>query len=212
MVVTNGASDVETFGGDDLVCVTGDAKPGIWTGDGDDVVDSSQATGEFMTTVLGDGSDRFTGSSAGDTVWAGSRKRIGVDDTDRDVIDAGPPGAKADYVVSGEPGEPNSDEVRLGGAGTAPVPRPAHGPGRARRRRGQRAGPGDHRRPPGHHRHHRRHLRPRRRHRGLSGFDDFALSNEVETRYLTFRGSERRRDAHDDHDAQLGVRRPHGRW
>ena len=172
--------------------MTGDANPGIWTGSGDDVVDSSQSTGELMTAVLGDGSDRFTGSSAGDTVWAGSRKRIGVDDTDRDVIDAGPPGASpGDYVVTGEPGEPNADEVRMGGAGTLafhglPTPQAVLDGGGGSELV----------------------LETTDAHRvtidtaagsysrddataALSGFDDFLLSNEVETRYVTFRGSDR---------------------
>ena len=200
VVVTNGASDVETFGGDDLVCVTGEANPGIWTGDGDDVVDSSQSGGEFMTTVLGDGSDRFTGSTASDTVYAGGQDRRGLVDTDRDVVDTGLPGrGLGDTVTSGQPGESNSDEVRLAGGRSArggfTSTLHLHGQPTAQS------------------------VLDGRGHSGLvletsdasritidtavgtysrdgetatiSGFDDFTLINRVETRYITFRGSDR---------------------
>jgi Ca2+-binding RTX toxin-like protein len=49
-------------------------------------------------------------------VWAGTRPRRELVDRDRDVIDGGPAGRRyGDYVISGEPGQPNPDEVRLAG-------------------------------------------------------------------------------------------------
>lgn len=149
---------METLGGDDLVCVTGDANPGIFTGGGDDVVD-----------------------------------------TDRDVVDAGPPNDVGDYVVSGEPGEPNSDEVHLHGGtsvrGASTVTLELHGlPSPQAVLDG--GGGGE------------LVLETTDAQRitidttaglysrdddtaAISGFDDFRLTNEVETRYLTFRGSDR---------------------
>jgi hypothetical protein len=116
VVVSNGAEPVRTLGGDDLVCVTGDVNGRVDTGEGNDVVDRSQDRGKFTTTVLGTGSDQFVGSTASDVVWAGTRPRRDLVDRDRDVIDGGPAGRRyGDYVISGEPGQPNPDEVRLAG-------------------------------------------------------------------------------------------------
>lgn len=120
VVVTNGADPVRTLGGDDVVCVTGDVNGRVDAGEGDDAVDRSQDLAEFTTTVLGAGIDTFVGSDASDVVWAGTRPRRSLVDRDRDVIDGGPPGPEyGDYVISGEPGQPNPDEVRLGGGTSA---------------------------------------------------------------------------------------------
>ena len=200
VVVTNGASDVETFGGDDLVCVTGDAFGRVDAGTGNDVVDRSQEPVGFTTTILGAGSDEFVGSASSDVVWAGTRPRRDLVDRDRDVIDGGPAGPEyGDYVISGEPDQPNPDEVRLGGgtsgrggsAGTvelygSPTPQTVLAGTRGSELT----------------------LDTTHAHRVtidtaagtytrdgaiaiLSGFDDFLISNEVETRYLTFHGSDR---------------------
>lgn len=193
VIVTNGATSVDALGGDDLVCLTGVSNPGVDAGSGDDVVVSALAADSFPTIELGPGSDTFTGSAASEAVHTGGKRRGVLDDTDRDVVTA------ADYVVTGQPGEPNSDEVHVTGGtsgrgGTAGIvelhglPTPhtvldGGGGGRlvlettgahrvtidaasGRYSRDEAAAP-------------------------FSGFDDFEVSDEVETRYLTFRGSDR---------------------
>lgn len=199
VVVTNGSEPVRTLGGDDLVCVTGDVNGRVDTGEGDDVVDRSQDLGEFTTTVLGPGSDEFVGSDASDVVWAGTRPRRDLVDRDRDVIDGGPGHRRyGDYVISGEPGQPNPDEVRLAGgtpgdggsAGTVEL----HGtPTPETVLDGTRGSELT--------------LETTDAHRvsidtaagtytrdgatgALTGFTDFSVTNRVETRYLDFRGSD----------------------
>ena len=75
MVVTNGAIQIDTRGGDDLVCVTESAgrypELDLVTGAGDDVVDASASRGP-MAASSGAGSDHYTGSArGGDWVVAG---------------------------------------------------------------------------------------------------------------------------------------------
>jgi Ca2+-binding RTX toxin-like protein len=200
VVVTNGAAPVRTLGGDDLVCVTGDANDRVDAGDGNDVVDRSQDRGEFTTTILGAGSDQFVGSSANDVVWAGTKPRRDLVDRDRDVIDGGPVDREyGDYVISGEPGQPNSDEIRLGGgtsgrggtAGTVelygtPTAQTVLDGTRGSRLTLETTGAsriaidttaGTYTRDDG----------PAA---ALTGFADFELSDEEETRYIDFRGSD----------------------
>ena len=124
VVVTNGSPRVDTFGGDDLVCVTGrDARPGkvygvrIETGDGNDVVDGTAADSWSVDAVLGDGADRFEGGDAGNYVRAGSIVVEGSSvrylDDDVDVLVGG---GGSDSLSSGQDGLPNDDVLR-GGAG-----------------------------------------------------------------------------------------------
>jgi hypothetical protein len=200
VVVTNGAEPVRTLGGDDLVCVTGEANGRVDTGDGDDIVDRSQESSEFTTTILGVGSDQFVGSDSSDVVWAGTKPRRDLVDRDRDVIDGGPAGQEhGDYVISGEKEQPNPDEVRLGGgtsglggsAGTVELYGIPTSQAVLDGTRGSALT-----------------LETTRAHRvtidtlagtyrrdegiaTMSGFDDFLLTNRVETRYLTFRGGNR---------------------
>ena len=117
VVVTNGAIQIDTRGGDDLVCVTESAGrfPGLdlVTGPGDDVVDASASRGP-MAATLGAGSDQYTGSArGGDWVVAGD---AGVD-TEPDTIHTGA-GALVDSVVSGSKGAPNGDVVVVEQAGS----------------------------------------------------------------------------------------------
>ncbi|HYJ27074.1 MAG TPA: hypothetical protein VEW73_05125 [Nocardioides sp.] len=110
VVVTNGAVQIDTRGGDDLVCVTESAgrypELDLVTGAGDDVVDASASRGP-MAATLGAGSDQYTGSArGGDWVVAGE---AGVD-TEPDTIHTGA-GALVDSVVSGSEGAPNGDVV-----------------------------------------------------------------------------------------------------
>ncbi|RYB93771.1 hypothetical protein EUA93_04990 [Nocardioides oleivorans] len=70
VVVTNGATDVRTLGGDDVVCVTG--KMQYWilvdTGGGDDLVDGTTSPEQAVFATLGSGADIFLGGSADDRV------------------------------------------------------------------------------------------------------------------------------------------------
>lgn len=116
VVVTNGATLVKTLGGNDVVCVSGGPSQ-VYAGEGDDVVDASTSTRFGAQVRLGAGSDRFTGSTAFDVVYAGDEAVPGVApgaDAERDVIDTGPAGKVRDQVTSGQPGTPNDDQVRMG--------------------------------------------------------------------------------------------------
>ena len=111
VVVTNGASQVDTLGGNDLVCVTESegrfSSLDLDTGAGDDVVDASTSRTP-MDVVLGAGSDRYTGSArGGDRIVAGAST---TDDSEPDTIHTGS-GELADHVTSGTPGVPNGDVV-----------------------------------------------------------------------------------------------------
>ncbi|MCP3420463.1 hypothetical protein [Nocardioides pinisoli] len=117
VVVTNGAIEVDTRGGDDLVCVTESEGRypdlSLATGAGDDVVDASGSRGS-VGVELGAGSDHYTGSAGGgDWVVAGGEGR----DTEPDTIHTGA-GTLVDSVVSGSPGVPNGDVVVVEAGGT----------------------------------------------------------------------------------------------
>ncbi|WP_299926920.1 hypothetical protein [uncultured Nocardioides sp.] len=117
VVVTNGAVQLDTRGGDDLVCVTESAgrypELDLVTGPGDDVVDASTSRGP-MAATLGAGSDTYTGSArGGDWVVAGE---AGVD-TEPDTIHTGA-GELVDAVVSGSKGAPNGDVIVVEQAGS----------------------------------------------------------------------------------------------
>jgi Ca2+-binding RTX toxin-like protein len=110
VIVTNDASSVLALGGDDLICVTGVnwwAK--IDAGEGDDTVDASAAR-SGSTTVLGAGADRFTGSTAPESVTAGTDTDPSVD-TDADIIATA--GSYDDVVISGQAGLANPDRIAL---------------------------------------------------------------------------------------------------
>lgn len=109
VIVMNGSGSVLALGGDDLICVTGNLEVYVYAGEGNDVVDASQTTG--TTTVLGAGDDTYLGSAARDIVTAGAGP---YDDTGKDVISTGPRSELRDTVDTGQPGQPNSDEVRAG--------------------------------------------------------------------------------------------------
>lgn len=200
VIVSNAATRVIALGGDDLICVTGISNPGVYAGEGDDVVVSTLGPDAFSTIVLGPGSDRFTGSSASDSVHAAGRRRTDPPDSDRDVIETGPTnGTYGDYVATGQPGVPNADEVRVAGGtsvrgGSAsvvefhglPTPQTVLDGGGGSELT----------------------LETTDAYRvtidtvadtytrdedtaAFTGFDNFVVTNEVETRYLTFRGSDR---------------------
>jgi Ca2+-binding RTX toxin-like protein len=112
VIATEGATRVLALGGDDLVCVTGGARPVIDAGAGNDSVDASAAVAG-SESVLGEGDDRYVGSAAWDVVHAGVLSGDHLDGG-RDVIDTGSRGLREDVVVSGQTQQPNADEVRAG--------------------------------------------------------------------------------------------------
>lgn len=113
VIVTDGASEVDSRAGDDLVCITGSAyNPSVDAGTGNDVVDAS-ASRTGSQSQLGAGSDRYLGSRGFDVVRAGSTdESFRYVDTERDVIDTGPAG-ESDLVFSGQDRVPNADEVHM---------------------------------------------------------------------------------------------------
>lgn len=105
VLVSNGASRVETGEGDDLVCVTGATRDGkrvtMDTGPGDDRV---RVTGHNAVRVfLGDGDDAFSGGPEPDVVFAGY-----PDSYDYSPVDTG-----TDRIRTGA----GPDLVRSNGAG-----------------------------------------------------------------------------------------------
>ncbi|RYB90177.1 hypothetical protein EUA06_12350 [Nocardioides glacieisoli] len=124
VVVTNGSSKVDTFGGDDLVCVTGrDGRSGttygisIDTGAGNDVVDGTAARSWGVDLRLGEGADRFEGGASDDQVLAGAITFVNGEvvyvDGDTDVLIGG---GGDDSLRSGQDGAANGD-LLLGDGG-----------------------------------------------------------------------------------------------
>ncbi|MDR7253162.1 Ca2+-binding RTX toxin-like protein [Nocardioides sp. BE266] len=121
VVVTNGATGVDTLGGDDLVCVTDVTRPGIVqlrTGAGNDVVDAS-ASQSSIDAELGTGSDHYTASLGRDYVVLGSNDAGPVDlEADAVVATTGVrPGQSADQFFTGMRDVPNPDTLQLAGDG-----------------------------------------------------------------------------------------------
>ena len=117
VVVTNGAVQVTTLGGDDVVCVTaGGSSSGkqvsIDAGAGSDIVDGTTAHDWFAAVDLGEGADRFEGGNAGNFVGRGYPNSSGSPDTEKDVILGG---EGTDAVHSGDREHPNPDVIDLGG-------------------------------------------------------------------------------------------------
>ena len=122
VIVTNGSMELDALGGDDLICVTVRGAQ-VQAGEGDDVVDTTGVTRLSGSTYLGAGSDRFVGGAARDVVFAGAASpgSLEMTDTERDVIDTGPPAGSGiidrDSVTSGQAGQPNADVVRMDNGG-----------------------------------------------------------------------------------------------
>lgn len=114
VVIANGAGSVDTFGGDDRVCVTKRGTFSVETGPGDDQVE--WVTKRYGGSVdLGAGSDTYTGGDQGSYVDAGDRADFRAGQplgTDTIVTGAG-----EDRVITGSTKVflPNTDDVRLGG-------------------------------------------------------------------------------------------------
>lgn len=119
VIVTSKAELIETFDGDDLVCVStqglraGSLALNIYTGAGNDTVDTTATRAvDWIDAVLGPGGDRYAGGVAGDQVTAGSMLDGTHSDTHRDVIRLGPrTDTRPNAVVSGQTGQPNADSV-----------------------------------------------------------------------------------------------------
>src|SRR6478735_7591944 len=71
VIVTEGALRVLALGGDDLICVTSGLQPSVDAGAGNDSVDASADDGGSLT-ALGEGDDRYVGSSGLDVVDTGA--------------------------------------------------------------------------------------------------------------------------------------------
>lgn len=111
VVITNGAVEVTTLGGDDLVCVTGRADNGFYdTGPGSDRVDSSavRRRSSGFTVILGGGDDQMIGGARTETVLADNGS---LADADRDLIFTG---SGRDFVRTGGVGAINRDAIHLG--------------------------------------------------------------------------------------------------
>lgn len=108
VMVTNGASTVGGYGGDDLVCVTG-GTPYVDTAAGSDTVDAGGSGGAAVTVFLGQGPDRYFGGTGQDNVTTSGTASARDDDDDTVLTYGG-----NDVVVTGSPNQPNGDTVDLG--------------------------------------------------------------------------------------------------
>jgi hypothetical protein len=125
VVVTNGSGDVETGGGDDLVCITGaavrangkKADPRLSTGPGRDRVDAALTKTPFSTS-LGAGPDEYDGGPGPDVVVAGDQGGQALDPIwtagGRDVVYVS---GGADVVDLGR----NDDQLYVGGQAAGAV-------------------------------------------------------------------------------------------
>jgi len=109
VVLTRGASLVDTGAGDDSVCVTGKGKVVVNAGPGDDFVGTRAHTGRSFVS-LGFGDDTFVGGSGADRVWTQEASNQTATD-DHDVVSTG---GGNDYVISGSSAAGNTDIVTLG--------------------------------------------------------------------------------------------------
>lgn len=153
VVVTEGSGKINTYAGDDLICITGELKNTtvvVDAGPGDDIVDATAASRYLETDVtLGTGSDVFAGGAAHDDVLTGE---LGADlstvtDVDVDVVSTG---GGPDSVQSGQEGQPNGDVIDLGigddwlsWEGTSMLPGASIKGGRGFDRLGGLGGPGE---------------------------------------------------------------------
>ena len=113
VVVSNGAGRVETFAGNDLVCLTGTTLHGfvqVRAGDGDDLVDATadQPGLRRINASLDAGADTYLGSATEDDVDA--------QDTNGtpEAVDAVLTGAGDDTVKLGRDGVATLDRISLG--------------------------------------------------------------------------------------------------
>jgi len=146
VVVTNGAAQVSTLGGDDLVCITGLVMQGFFdSGAGNDRIDSSAVSRKSysINITLGPGADEMIGGPQGEHVWADGES---AGEVDRDVIHTA---GGHDLAVSGGSAV-NEDVITLGRAsdelallGAAPLATFKGGSGRDQLTLGWRGAVGD---------------------------------------------------------------------
>lgn len=108
VIVSNGASTVGGYAGDDLVCVTGGTAY-VDTAGGSDTVDAVGSGGASVRVFLGQGPDRFFGGTGQDTVTTSGTGSIRDDDDDTVLTYGG-----NDVIVSGSAGQPNGDTLDAG--------------------------------------------------------------------------------------------------
>jgi Ca2+-binding RTX toxin-like protein len=109
VLVTGGATRVDTGAGDDSICVTGTGTVVVNAGPGDDFVGARAHQGRSIVS-LGFGDDRFFGGEGPDRVWSQeSTNQTSSSDQDLILTYGGD-----DYVISGSSTALNSDTVLLG--------------------------------------------------------------------------------------------------
>jgi Ca2+-binding RTX toxin-like protein len=109
VVITGGATRVDTGAGDDSICVTGKGTVVINAGPGDDFVGARAHQGRSIVS-LGFGDDRFFGGDGPDRVWSQeATNQTSSSDQDLIITYGGD-----DYVITGSSTALNSDTVLLG--------------------------------------------------------------------------------------------------
>ena len=109
VIVTKGATRVDSGAGNDSICVTGKGTAVVNAGPGDDFVGARTHKGKSFVS-LGFGDDLFFGGDGNDRVWSQEASNQSSPD-DTDVIDTG---GGDDYVISGSSAAFNSDQITLG--------------------------------------------------------------------------------------------------
>ncbi len=109
VIITQGASLVDTGAGDDSICVTGKGKVVVNAGLGDDFVGTRAHQGKSFVS-LGFGDDVFWGGTGADRVWSQEASNQTAPDDHDEISTGGGP----DYVISGSSAAGNTDIVVLG--------------------------------------------------------------------------------------------------
>ncbi len=109
VIVTKGATRVDSGAGNDSICVTGKGTAVVNAGPGDDFVGARTHKGKSFIS-LGFGDDLFYGGDGNDRVWSQEASNQSSPD-DTDIIDTG---GGDDYVISGSSTALNSDQITLG--------------------------------------------------------------------------------------------------
>jgi Ca2+-binding RTX toxin-like protein len=109
VIVTKGATRVDSGAGEDSICVTGKGTAVVNAGPGDDFVGARSHKGKTFVS-LGFGDDVFWGGNGDDRVWSQESSNQSSPD-DHDTIDTG---AGDDYVISGSSTALNTDAITLG--------------------------------------------------------------------------------------------------
>ncbi|WP_322920851.1 calcium-binding protein [Nocardioides renjunii] len=99
VVVSNGATRVDTLGGDDLVCISGERHPYLLvdTGAGNDAVDGTVSPRQAVFATLGTGADSFLGGGAEDRITVSYPDATSAT---ADVVDGGE-GSDALFLTTG---------------------------------------------------------------------------------------------------------------